>query len=98
MRKTFADLDRFECWGFRVGDRVKIKVYGKYFGDGYVIAFEPEYDLVVVSRGTWYTRYHKDFLEVAKRDKNFSIRLFREKTLSRRLILTTKKLLRGSGR
>ena len=95
MRKTFADLERLECFGFRVGDRVKIKVYGKYLGDGYVIAFEPEYDLVVVSRGTWYTTYHKDFLEIAKRDKNFTIRLMREKTLARRLILTTKKLSLG---
>jgi len=95
MRKTFADLERLECFGFRVGDRVKIKVYGKYLGDGYVIAFEPEYDLVVVSRGTWYTTYHKDFLEIAKRDKNFTIRLMREKTLARRLILTTKKLSEG---
>jgi len=94
MRKTFADLERLECWGFRVGDRVKIKVYGKYIGEGYVIAFEPEYNLVVVSRGTWYTTYHKDFLEVAKRDKNFTIRLMREKTLARRLILTIKKLLK----
>ena len=85
MRKTFADLERIECWGFRIGDKVKIVVYGKYYAVGYVIAFEPRYDLVVVSRGTWYTTYYKDFIELVKRDKNLTIKLAKEKTLRGRM-------------
>jgi len=80
--KKVLDLDSIEKYGFRVGDRIRVKDNRKR--KGFVIGFRDN-GTIIVTFGYNQTDLSKDMIELDKRDNELTIQVYQLKSLLKRI-------------